>query len=206
MPDQAEKARDTALQGALARIERQFGKGTVMRMGDKGAQVARRGNSHGGLPLDLALGPSAAGRAAHRRGLRPGVLGQDHARLPRPGRGTEAGRMCAFIDTEHAMDPLLARSLGMNIDELLVSQPDYGEQGLEVADVLRPLRRHRRRVAIGSVAALTPRAELKGQIGDRTVSVQARMMSQAMRELAGDLNRTKTLCLFVNQNAARRSA
>ena len=106
--------------------------------------------------------------------------------------------MCAFIDAEHAMDPLYARNLGVDIDELLVSQPDYGEQGLEIADML--VRSGAVDVvAIDSVAALTPRAELEGQMGDQTVGVQARMMSQAMRKLAGNLNRTQTLCLFVNQ-------
>ena len=108
------------------------------------------------------------------------------------------GGVSAFIDAEHAMDPLYAQNLGVNIDELLVSQPDYGEQGLEIADML--VRSGAVDVvAIDSVAALTPRAELEGQMGDQTVGVQARMMSQAMRKLAGNLNRTQTLCLFVNQ-------
>ena len=108
------------------------------------------------------------------------------------------GGVCAFIDAEHAMDPLYAQSLGVNIDELLVSQPDYGEQALEIADML--VRSGAVDVvAVDSVAALTPRAELEGQMGDQTVGVQARMMSQAMRKLAGNLNRTQTLCLFVNQ-------
>ena len=106
--------------------------------------------------------------------------------------------MCAFIDAEHAMDPLYAQRLGVDIDELLVSQPDYGEQALEIADML--VRSGAVDVvAVDSVAALTPRAELEGQMGDQTVGVQARMMSQAMRKLAGNLNRTQTLCLFTNQ-------
>ena len=108
------------------------------------------------------------------------------------------GGVCAFIDAEHAMDPLYAQQLGVNIDELLVSQPDYGEQALEIADML--VRSGAVDVvAVDSVAALTPRAELEGQMGDQTVGLQARMMSQAMRKLAGNLNRTQTLCLFINQ-------
>jgi recombination protein RecA len=108
------------------------------------------------------------------------------------------GGVCAFIDAEHAMDPLYARAIGVDIDELLVSQPDYGEQALEIADML--VRSGAVDVvAVDSVAALTPRAELEGQMGDQTVGLQARMMSQAMRKLAGNLNRTQTLCLFTNQ-------
>ena len=108
------------------------------------------------------------------------------------------GGVCAFIDAEHAMDPLYAQQIGVDIDELLVSQPDYGEQALEIADML--VRSGAvDLVAIDSVAALTPRAELEGQMGDQTVGLQARMMSQAMRKLAGNLNRTQTLCLFTNQ-------
>ena len=106
--------------------------------------------------------------------------------------------MCAFVDAEHAMDPLYAREIGVDIDELLVSQPDYGEQALEIVDML--VRSGAvDLIAVDSVAALTPRAELEGQMGDQTVGVQARMMSQAMRKLAGNLNRTQTLCVFTNQ-------
>src|SRR5918998_1450420 len=183
--DQATKARDTALQGALTQIERQFGKGTVMRMGDEGAQVRVEAIPTGALSLDLALGIGGM-----PRGRIVEVFGPESS-----GKTTLVYHV---IDAEHAMDPLYAQNLGVNIDELLVSQPDYGEQGLEIADML--VRSGAVDVvAIDSVAALTPRAELEGQMGDQTVGVQARMMSQAMRKLAGNLNRTQTLCLFVNQ-------
>src|SRR5918999_1007687 len=172
MTTQDAKARDAALQGALAQIERQFGKGTVMRMGDEGAQVKVEAIPTGALSLDIALGIGGC----TRRGV-GGLFG------PRASSGKT---------------PLYAKNLGVNIDELLVSQPDYGEQALEIADML--VRSGAVDVvAVDSVAALTPRAELEGQMGDQTVGVQARMMSQAMRKLAGNLNRTKTLCLFVNQ-------
>jgi recombination protein RecA len=163
--EKAAKARDAALQGALTQIEREFGKGTVMRMGDEGAQVRCDAIPTGALSLDLALG---------------------------------IGGVCAFIDAEHAMDPLYAKEIGVDIDELLVSQPDYGEQALEIADML--VRSGAVDVvAIDSVAALTPKVELEGQMGDQTVGAQARMMSQAMRKLAGNLNRTQTLCILTNQ-------
>jgi recombination protein RecA len=180
--DQAAKARDTALQGALTQIERQFGKGTVMRMGDEGAQVRVEAIPTGALSLDLALGIGGMPRGRIVEVFGPESSGKTTLVYHVIAEAQKLGGVCAFIDAEHAMDPLYAQNLGVNIDELLVSQPDYGEQGLEIAD-----------------AALTPRAELEGQMGDQTVGVQARMMSQAMRKLAGNLNRTQTLCLFVNQ-------
>src|SRR4051812_18811355 len=135
---------------------------------------------------------------ADRRGLRPGVLGQDDADLPRPRRGAEARRRVRVRRRRARDDPLYAQKIGVDIDELLVSQPDYGEQALEIADML--VRSGAVDVvAIDSVAALTPRSELEGQMGDTTVGLQARMMSQAMRKLAGNLNRTQTICLFTNQ-------
>ena len=198
MPDQAEKARDTALQGALTQIERQFGKGTVMRMGDEGAQVSVKAIPTGALSLDLALGIGGMPRGRIVEVFGPESSGKTTLVYHVLAEAQKLGGVCAFIDAEHAMDPLYARNLGVNIDELLVSQPDYGEQALEIADML--VRSGAVDVvAVDSVAALTPRAELEGQMGDQTVGVQARMMSQAMRKLAGNLNRTQTLCLFVNQ-------
>ena len=196
--DPAGKARDTALQGALAQIERQFGKGTVMRMGDEGAQVRVEAIPTGALSLDLALGIGGMPRGRIVEVFGPESSGKTTLVYHVIAEAQKLGGVCAFIDAEHAMDPLYAQNLGVNIDELLVSQPDYGEQGLEIADML--VRSGAVDVvAIDSVAALTPRAELEGQMGDQTVGVQARMMSQAMRKLAGNLNRTQTLCLFVNQ-------
>ena len=196
--DQAAKARDTALQGALTQIERQFGKGTVMRMGDEGAQVRVEAIPTGALSLDLALGIGGMPRGRIVEVFGPESSGKTTLVYHVIAEAQKLGGVCAFIDAEHAMDPLYARNLGVDIDELLVSQPDYGEQGLEIADML--VRSGAVDVvAIDSVAALTPRAELEGQMGDQTVGVQARMMSQAMRKLAGNLNRTQTLCLFVNQ-------
>src|ERR1700754_4279551 len=192
------KARDTALAGALSQIEKQFGKGSVMRMGDPGAQVKVEAIPTGALSLDLALGIGGMPRGRIVEVFGPESSGKTTLVYHVIAEAQKLGGVCAFIDAEHAMDPLYAQNLGVNIDELLVSQPDYGEQGLEIADML--VRSGAVDVvAIDSVAALTPRAELEGQMGDQTVGVQARMMSQAMRKLAGNLNRTQTLCLFVNQ-------
>jgi recombination protein RecA len=194
----ATKARDAALSGALSQIERQFGKGTVMRMGDPGAQVKVNAIPTGALSLDLALGIGGVPRGRIVEIFGPESSGKTTLVYHIIAEAQKLGGVCAFIDAEHAMDPLYAGRLGVNIDELLVSQPDYGEQALEVADML--VRSGAVDVvAVDSVAALTPRAELEGQMGDQTVGVQARMMSQAMRKLAGNLNRTQTLCVFVNQ-------
>src|ERR1700754_3002751 len=192
------KARDTALQGALTQIERQFGKGTVMRMGDPGAQVKVEAIPTGALSLDLALGIGGMPRGRIVEVFGPESSGKTTLVYHVLAEAQKLGGVCAFIDAEHAMDPLYAQKIGVDIDALLVSQPDYGEQALEIADML--VRSGAvDLVAIDSVAALTPRAELEGQMGDQTVGLQARMMSQAMRKLAGNLNRTQTLCLFTNQ-------
>src|SRR5688500_3004282 len=192
------KARDTALQGALSQIERQFGKGSVMRMGDPGAQVKVEAIPTGALSLDLALGIGGVPRGRIVEVFGPESSGKTTLIYHVLAEAQKLGGVCAFIDAEHAMDPLYAQRIGVNIDDLLVSQPDYGEQALEIADML--VRSGAVDVvAVDSVAALTPRAELEGQMGDQSVGLQARMMSQAMRKLAGNLNRTSTLCLFVNQ-------
>ncbi len=196
--DKAAKARDTALQGALTQIERQFGKGSVMRMGDPGARVKVDAIPTGALALDLALGIGGVPRGRIVEVFGPEASGKTTLMYHILAEAQKLGGVCAFIDAEHAMDPLYAERIGVDIDELLVSQPDYGEQALEIADML--VRSSAVDViVIDSVAALTPRAELEGQMGDQTVGLQARMMSQAMRKLAGNLNRTQTLCVFTNQ-------
>jgi recombination protein RecA len=196
--EKAAKAKDAALQGALTQIERQFGKGTVMRMGDEGAQVRVQAIPTGALSLDLALGIGGVPRGRIVEVFGPESSGKTTLMYHIIAEAQKLGGVCAFIDAEHAMDPLYARAIGVDIDELLVSQPDYGEQALEIADML--VRSSAVDiVCVDSVAALTPRAELEGQMGDTTVGLQARMMSQAMRKLAGNLNRTGTLCLFTNQ-------
>jgi recombination protein RecA len=196
--EKAAKARNDALQGALTQIEREFGKGTVMRMGDEGAQVKVNAIPTGALSLDLALGIGGMPRGRIVEVFGPESSGKTTLVYHILAEAQKLGGVCAFIDAEHAMDPLYAREIGVDIDELLVSQPDYGEQALEVADML--VRSGAIDVvAVDSVAALTPRSELEGQMGDQTVGLQARMMSQAMRKLAGNLNRAQTLCLFTNQ-------
>jgi recombination protein RecA len=196
--EKAAKARDAALAGALTQIEREFGKGTVMRMGDEGAQVRCEAIPTGALSLDLALGIGGVPRGRIVEIFGPESSGKTTLIYHLLAEAQRLGGVCAFIDAEHAMDPLYAKQIGVDIDELLVSQPDYGEQALEIADML--VRSGAIDVvAIDSVAALTPRVELEGQMGDQTVGSQARMMSQAMRKLAGNLNRTQTLCVLTNQ-------
>jgi recombination protein RecA len=196
--EKAAKARDAALQGALTQIEREFGKGTVMRMGDEGAQVRCEAIPTGALSLDLALGIGGVPRGRIVEVFGPESSGKTTMIYHVLAEAQKLGGVCAFIDAEHAMDPLYAKTIGVDIDELLVSQPDYGEQALEIADML--VRSGAVDVvAIDSVAALTPRVELEGQMGDQTVGAQARMMSQAMRKLAGNLNRAQTLCILTNQ-------
>ncbi|HEX8086746.1 MAG TPA: recombinase RecA, partial [Solirubrobacteraceae bacterium] len=196
--EKAAKARDAALQGALSQIEREFGKGTVMRMGDEGAQVKVQAIPTGALSLDLALGIGGVPRGRIVEVFGPESSGKTTLMYHIIAEAQKLGGVCAFIDAEHAMDPLYAQRIGVDIDELLVSQPDYGEQALEVADML--VRSSAvDLICVDSVAALTPRSELEGQMGDTTVGLQARMMSQAMRKLAGNLNRSGTLCVFTNQ-------
>jgi recombination protein RecA len=194
----AATAQEAALQGALTQIEREFGKGTLMRMGDAGAQVHCEAIPTGALSLDLALGIGGVPRGRIVEVYGPESSGKTTLVYHVLAQAQALGGVCAFIDAEHAMDPLYAKEIGVDIDELLVSQPDYGEQALEIADML--VRSGAVDVvAIDSVAALTPRKELEGQMGDQMVGAQARMMSQAMRKLAGNLNRTQTLCLLTNQ-------
>ena len=198
-PDaKSDAKRQAALKGALTQIEKQFGKGAVMRMGDPGARVAVDAIPTGALSLDLALGIGGVPRGRIVEVFGPESSGKTTLVYHILAEAQKLGGVCAFIDAEHAMDPIYARQIGVDIDELLVSQPDYGEQALEIVDTL--IRSGAvDMVAVDSVAALTPRSELEGQMGDQSVGLQARMMSQAMRKLAGTLNRTQTMCLFTNQ-------
>jgi recombination protein RecA len=196
--EKAAKARDAALSGALGQIERTFGKGSIMRMGDEDAQVRVDAIPTGALSLDLALGVGGFPRGRIVEIFGPESSGKTTLLYHLLSEAQKTGGICAFIDAEHAMDPAYAKRIGLDVDELLVSQPDHGEQALEIADLL--IRSGAIDVvAIDSVAALTPKAELEGAMGDQTVGLQARMMSQAMRKLAGNLNRTDTLCVFTNQ-------
>jgi recombination protein RecA len=196
--EKAAKARDAALSGALTQIERTFGAGSIMKMGDESFAVSVSAIPTGALSLDLALGVGGMPRGRIVEIFGPESSGKTTLLYHLLAEAQKTGGICAFIDAEHAMDPLYAKRIGVDVDELLVSQPDHGEQALEIADLL--IRSGAIDVvAIDSVAALTPKAELEGAMGDQTVGLQARMMSQAMRKLAGNLNRTNTLCVFTNQ-------
>jgi recombination protein RecA len=191
------KAKDSALEAAVTQIERDFGVGSLMRLGDKGT-VKVDSIPTGSLALDLALGIGGVPRGRIVEIFGPESSGKTTLVNHIIAEAQARGGVCAFIDTEHAIDPVYSRAIGVDTDELLVSQPDYGEQALQIADRLIASGAVDV-VAIDSVAALTPKAELDGQIGDTTVGLQARLMSQALRKLAGNLNRTKTVCLFTNQ-------
>jgi recombination protein RecA len=189
--------RDQALDAALSQIERQFGKGSVMKMNDE-AQSSIAAVSTGCLSLDLALGIGGLPRGRIAEIFGPESSGKTTLVYHVIAEAQKLGGICAFIDAEHAMDPVYAKRIGVNIDDLLVSQPDHGEQALEIAELL--IRSGALDVvAIDSVAALVPKAEIEGEMGDHFVGVQARLMSQALRKLAGTLNRTGTICLFTNQ-------
>jgi len=189
--------REQALDVALSQIERQYGKGSVMKMSDQ-AQVQLAAISTGSLSLDLALGIGGLPRGRIIEVFGPESSGKTTLVYHVMAEAQRRGGICAFIDAEHAMDPQYAKRIGVNIDDLLVSQPDTGEQALEIAELL--VRSGALDVvAVDSVAALTPKAEIEGEMGDSHVGLQARLMSQALRKLAGTLNRTDTICLFTNQ-------
>jgi recombination protein RecA len=193
----AETQREQALTAALSQIERQFGKGSVMKMSDQ-ADVAIPAVSTGCLSLDIALGIGGLPRGRIVEIFGPESSGKTTLVYHVIAEAQKLGGICAFIDAEHAMDPAYARRIGVNIDDLLVSQPDHGEQALEIAELL--VRSGAIDVvAVDSVAALTPKAEIEGEMGDSHVGLQARLMSQALRKLAGTLNRTSTICIFTNQ-------
>jgi len=187
-----------ALQAALTQIERQFGKGSVMRLGDEGARAAIDVVSTGSIGLDAALGVGGLpqGRIVEIYG--PESSGKTTLTLETIAQAQKKGMTCAFIDAEHALDPTYAEKLGVNIDDLLVSQPDTGEQALEIVDMLV------RSAAVGmivvdSVAALTPKAEIEGDMGDSHMGLQARLLSQALRKLTGNIQKSNTLVVFINQ-------
>ena len=190
-------SREEALDTALGQIERQFGKGSVMRMSDR-PQVAVGAVSTGSLALDVALGIGGLPRGRIVEIYGPEASGKTTLVYHVMAEAQRRGGICAFIDAEHAMDPSYARRIGVDIDQLLVSQPDTGEQALEITELL--IRSGALDiVAIDSVAALVPKAEIEGEMGDSHVGLQARLMSQALRKLAGTLNRTDTICIFTNQ-------
>src|SRR6187551_2282528 len=191
------KAKDAALENAVSHIRKEFGEGLLMRLGaDSAVQIGAIPT--GSLALDLALGIGGVPRGRIVEIFGPESSGKTTLIYHIIAEAQSRGGICAFIDTEHSIDPIYAKAIGVDTDELLVSQPDYGEQALQIADRLIASGAVDV-VAIDSVAALTPKAELDGQIGDTTVGLQARLMSQAMRKLAGNLNRTNTVCLFTNQ-------
>jgi len=186
-----------ALDAALAQIERQFGKGTVMRMGDR-TQEAIPAISTGSLGLDIALGIGGLPRGRVVEIYGPESSGKTTLTLSVIAECQKLGGTAAFIDAEHALDPTYAEKLGVNVEDLIVSQPDTGEQALEVVDML--VRSGAVDiVVIDSVAALTPRAEIEGEMGDAHVGLQARLMSQALRKITGHINRSNTLVIFINQ-------
>ncbi len=189
--------REQALETALGQIERNFGKGAVMKMNDRAA-VSVGAVSTGSLALDLALGIGGLPRGRIVEIFGPESSGKTTLVYHVIAEAQRRGGICAFIDAEHSMDPAYAKKIGVDIDNLLVSQPDTGEQALEITELL--IRSGALDVvAIDSVAALTPKAEIEGEMGDSHVGLQARLMSQALRKLAGTLNRTDTICLFTNQ-------
>jgi recombination protein RecA len=190
--------KDKALEAAVTQIERQFGKGSVMRMGDHPVSDEMQIVPTGSLALDIALGVGGVPRGRIVEIYGPEASGKTTLVYHLIAQAQRLGGQAAFIDAEHAMDPVYAKTIGVDVDNLLVSQPDYGEQALEIAEML--VRSGALDiVAIDSVAALTPKAEIEGEMGDSFVGLQARLMSQALRKLAGTLNRSGTICVFTNQ-------
>ena len=189
--------REKALDMALAQIDKQFGKGSIMRMGEKtsmGIDII----STGALSLDLALGVGGLPRGRVVEIYGPESSGKSTLAMHVVAEAQRNGGICAYVDAEHAMDPIYAKAIGVDIDQLLISQPDTGEQALEIADML--VRSGAIDVlVIDSVAALTPRAEIEGEMGDSHVGLQARLMSQALRKLTANLNKTNTIAIFINQ-------
>lgn len=189
--------KEKALQAALSQIDRQFGKGTVMRMGDR-ERVNIPAISTGSLGLDVALGIGGLPKGRIVEIYGPESSGKTTLTLQVIAEAQRKGGTCAFIDAEHALDPIYAEKLGVNVDELIVSQPDNGEQALEVADML--VRSGAVDVlVVDSVAALTPKAEIEGEMGDHHVGLQARLMSQALRKITGNIKNANCLCIFINQ-------
>jgi recombination protein RecA len=187
-----------ALEAALSQIERAFGKGSIMRLGKNDRSMDVESISTGSLGLDIALGIGGLPRGRVVEIYGPESSGKTTLALHCAAEAQKVGGICAFIDAEHALDPVYARKLGVNVDELLISQPDTGEQALEIADTL--VRSGAIDVLIiDSVAALVPRAELEGEMGDQQPGLQARLMSQALRKLTASIGRSNTMVIFINQ-------
>ena len=197
-PDRARAAeRAKALEAALGQIDKQFGAGSVMRMGEKEA-MAIETISTGALPLDIALGVGGVPRGRVVEIFGPESSGKSTLAMHIVAEAQRNGGICAYVDAEHALDPVYAAAIGVDTDNLLISQPDTGEQALEIVDML--VRSSAIDViVIDSVAALTPRAEIEGEMGDSHVGLQARLMSQALRKLTANLNKSNTIAIFINQ-------
>ena len=190
--------RKRALAAALSQIEKQYGKGSVMRLGGAGAVHDIEAISTGSLALDLALGIGGLPRGRVVEIFGPEASGKTTLTLSVVAQCQKVGGTAAFVDAEHALDPVYAGRLGINVDDLLVSQPDTGEQALEITDML--VRSGAVDVVVlDSVAALTPKAEIEGEMGDTHVGLQARLMSQALRKLTGNIKRSNTIVIFINQ-------
>src|SRR5436305_7080506 len=187
-----------ALDAALSQIERNFGKGSIMRLGKNNKAMDVDTVSTGSIGLDIALGVGGLPRGRVVEIYGPESSGKTTLALHTVAEAQKKGGICAFIDAEHALDPIYARKLGVKVDDLLISQPDHGEQALEIADTL--VRSGAIDVlVIDSVAALVPRAELEGEMGDSQPGLQARLMSQALRKLTGSINKSNTMVVFINQ-------
>ena len=199
MPEQQDRSeKQRALESALGQIERAFGKGSIMKLGQRETAVESEAISTGSLGLDIALGIGGLPRGRVAEIYGPESSGKTTLALHAVAEAQKTGGACAFIDAEHALDPAYARKLGVDLEELLISQPDTGEQALEIADTL--VRSGAIDVlVIDSVAALVPRAELEGEMGDSLPGLQARLMSQALRKLTASINKSRTLVIFINQ-------
>jgi recombination protein RecA len=198
MSDKKNEDRQKALESALSQIERQFGKGSIMKLGDGNAIQEIESTSTGSLGLDIALGIGGLPKGRIIEIYGPESSGKTTLTLHCVAEEQKKGGVCAFVDAEHALDPQYAKKLGVDLDELLISQPDTGEQALEITDTL--VRSGAvNMVVVDSVAALTPKVELEGDMGDHNVGVQARLMSQAMRKLTGSISKSKCMVIFINQ-------
>ncbi|MCE9650668.1 MAG: recombinase RecA [Parvibaculum sp.] len=196
--DKADMDKQKALEAALSQIERSFGKGSIMRLGKNEQMVEIESVSTGSLGLDIALGIGGLPRGRVIEIYGPESSGKTTLALQTIAEAQKKGGVCAFIDAEHALDPIYARKLGVGLDDLLISQPDTGEQALEICDTL--VRSGAVDVlVVDSVAALTPKAELEGEMGDSLPGLQARLMSQALRKLTGSISKSNTMVIFINQ-------
>ncbi|HEY7772819.1 MAG TPA: recombinase RecA, partial [Marinagarivorans sp.] len=195
--NKADANKASALEAALSQIEKQFGKGSIMKLGENRTMDVET-ISTGSLGLDIALGAGGLpmGRIVEIYG--PESSGKTTLTLEVIASAQREGKTCAFVDAEHALDPIYAKKLGVNINELLVSQPDTGEQALEICDMLTRSGAVDV-IVVDSVAALTPKAEIEGDIGDSHMGLAARMMSQSMRKITGNLKRSNTMLIFINQ-------